>query len=115
MTALQRAIELLGGQAALASCLGLKQQHIWNWINRDSKIPAEHCPAIERATAGAVRCEELRPDVEWQVLREQAAPEPPSTADQRSGLYNPSEVVTPVGAAELRHRGIDPPGDRRRS
>jgi DNA-binding transcriptional regulator YdaS (Cro superfamily) len=34
------------------------------------KVPAEHCPAIERATG--VRCEELRPDVPWEVLREQS-------------------------------------------
>ena len=37
-------------------------------------IPAEHCPAIERATGGAVRCEELRPDVAWSVLRATAEP-----------------------------------------
>ena len=29
---------------------------------------------LERATNGAVRCEELRPDVAWGVLREQVAP-----------------------------------------
>lgn len=54
-------------------------------------VPAEHCPAIERATAGAVRCEDLRPDVAWSVLRGQvdrqapelAATEPePSTATE---------------------------------
>ena len=28
---------------------------------------AEYCPLIEKATG--VRCEELRPDVEWAVLR----------------------------------------------
>lgn len=75
MDALNRAVALLGGQAALASALGLKQQHIWNWLNRPgAEVPAEHCPAIERATGGKVRCEDLRPDVAWSVLREQAAP-----------------------------------------
>ena len=28
-------------------------------------MPAEHCPRIERITGGSVRCEDLRPDVEW--------------------------------------------------
>lgn len=38
------------------------------WRKR-GRVPAEHCPAIERATGGAVRCEDLRPDVDWAVLR----------------------------------------------
>ncbi len=38
------------------------------WKKR-GRVPAEHCPAIERATGGAVRCEDLRPDIEWGVLR----------------------------------------------
>lgn len=69
MDALNRAVGLLSGQAGLASAIGVKQQHVWNWLNRDGRVPAEHCPAIEKATAGQVRCEELRPDVEWDVLR----------------------------------------------
>jgi DNA-binding transcriptional regulator YdaS (Cro superfamily) len=69
--ALKKAIDLLQGQAALAAALGLKQQHVWNWLERGKgKVPAEHCPAIERVTGGKVRCEDLRPDVPWDVLRE---------------------------------------------
>ncbi|QAZ38449.1 Cro/Cl family transcriptional regulator [Methylibium sp. Pch-M] len=75
MDALSRAVEIAKGQAALASAIGVKQQHVWNWLSR-GRVPAEHCPAIERATAGAVRCEELRPDVAWGVLREQVEPTP---------------------------------------
>ncbi|MDT4679101.1 transcriptional regulator, partial [Escherichia coli] len=29
----------------------------------------ERCPAIEKATGGAVTCEELRPDIDWAYLR----------------------------------------------
>lgn len=39
-------------------------------------VPAEHCPAIERETrrrGQVVSCEELRPDVPWCVLRENAS------------------------------------------
>jgi DNA-binding transcriptional regulator YdaS (Cro superfamily) len=34
-------------------------------------VPAERCPQIERATDGAVTCEELRPDLaeHWAYLR----------------------------------------------
>ncbi len=39
------------------------------WANGVRRTPAERCPAIERATGGLVRCEDLRPDVEWSVLR----------------------------------------------
>jgi DNA-binding transcriptional regulator YdaS (Cro superfamily) len=31
------------------------------------RVPAEHCPSIEAATG--IRCEDLRPDVNWSVLR----------------------------------------------
>lgn len=73
--ALNRAAELLGGQAAVASACGFTdRRHVWPWFNTDRRVPAEHCPAIERATGGAVRCEELRPDVPWAVLREQVTP-----------------------------------------
>lgn len=76
MSALQTAVDLAGGQAALASAIGVKQQHVWNWLNRPgAKVPAEYCPAIERATGARVRCEDLRDDVAWEVLRLQAAPE----------------------------------------
>lgn len=76
MKNLQTAIDLAGGQSALASAIGVKQQHVWNWLNRgEGRVPAEHCPAIERATKGAVRCEHLRPDVAWDVLRMQSGQE----------------------------------------
>lgn len=74
--ALHRAAEVLGGQAAVAAALGYDdRRHVWPWFNTDRKFPAEHCPALERATRAAgkpVLCEELRPDVAWGVLREQA-------------------------------------------
>lgn len=76
MDALIKAIDLLQGQAALASAIGVKQQHVWNWLKRgDGRVPAEHCPAIERATGGKIRCEDLRPDVAWEVLRGQVETE----------------------------------------
>lgn len=87
--ALRRAAEVLGGQAALATACGFSdRRHVWPWLNTEKRsttwrVPAEHCPAIERATrerAAAegdpsliVTCEELRPDVAWGVLREQVA------------------------------------------
>lgn len=75
MRAIERAIKVLGSQAALATALGVKQPTVSEWLRGDRKVPAERCPQIERATSGAVRCEDLRPDVQWGVLRD-GAPEP---------------------------------------
>lgn len=68
MDALKRAIEIVGSQAALARKLLVVSQVVHNWMARKN-IPAEYCPAIEKATGGAVTCEDLRPDVDWAYLR----------------------------------------------
>ena len=71
--ALKRAAKILGGQAALGIAIGVKdRRRIWPWFKPDRRVPAEFCPAIESATKGAVRCEDLRPDVAWDVLRVQS-------------------------------------------
>jgi DNA-binding transcriptional regulator YdaS (Cro superfamily) len=81
--ALERAIDAAGGLTALARLLGLKSHaviHQW----RLNRVPAEHCPSVEGATG--VRCEELRPDVNWGVLRASvgAAPAAPDTASAQA-------------------------------
>jgi len=62
MQALERAIEIAGGQSALAEKIGKKQAHVAMWLKR-GKVPAEVCADIEGATDGAVTREALRPDV----------------------------------------------------
>ena len=69
MRALDEAAEKAGGVGALAQKLGVAASAPSMWRAR-GRVPAEHCPAIERETG--VRCEELRPDIAWSVLREQA-------------------------------------------
>lgn len=59
---------------ALASAIGAQPELISQWRNGVRRVPAERCPAIERATGGAVRCEDLRPEIDWAVLRAQAEP-----------------------------------------
>lgn len=68
-TPLDRAIRLAGGVGALADRINVAASAPSMWRTR-GRVPAEHCPAIERETG--VRCEELRPDVPWDVLRAQA-------------------------------------------
>lgn len=79
LSALNRAVEIKGGVTALAKALGLKSHAvIQQW--RINQVPAERCPAIEEVTGGKVRCEDLRPDVRWDVLRANPAPALVNTA-----------------------------------
>ncbi len=62
-TALEKAVEILGSQAELARKIGKKQAHIWNWLHRDRRVPADMAMQIELATDGKVTRHELRPDI----------------------------------------------------
>lgn len=66
---IDRAAEIVGSQKALAEVLGVTKGAVNQWKDEGRKVPAEHCPVIERVTNGAVRCEDLRPDMAWDVLR----------------------------------------------
>lgn len=62
-----------GAKTKLARQLGVPRVLVSQWSTGVRQVPAERCPAIERVTAGHVRCEDMRPDVEWSVLRQEAA------------------------------------------
>ena len=64
------AYKQVGGQAVLAREIGASPAFVYQWATGRRSVPAEFCPKIERATHGAIRCEELRPDIEWSVLRQ---------------------------------------------
>lgn len=67
---IDRAAHVVGSQTALAVVLGVSKGAVSQWKEEGRQVPAEHCPAIEKATDGQVRCEDLRPDIEWSVLRQ---------------------------------------------
>jgi DNA-binding transcriptional regulator YdaS (Cro superfamily) len=82
MKALDEAFEKAGGVGALAVRLSVVSSAPSMWRAR-GRVPAEHCPAIERETG--VRCERLRPDIPWDVLRIRAANgEPWDGVDRRA-------------------------------
>jgi DNA-binding transcriptional regulator YdaS (Cro superfamily) len=58
-----------GGGYLLGRALGVSPVVVSMWKTGARQVPAERCPAIEEATGGLVRCEDLRPDVRWDVLR----------------------------------------------
>ena len=62
-------LEQRGEAMSLARTIGVSAVVISLWKTGARQVPAERCPVIERATGGAVRCEELRPDVDWAYLR----------------------------------------------
>jgi DNA-binding transcriptional regulator YdaS (Cro superfamily) len=67
-TPIERAIVAMGGVAETVRKLNLNgHATVFQW--KKTRVPAERCPQIEEATNGLVRCEELRPDVAWAVLR----------------------------------------------
>lgn len=68
--AVKQAAKMVGGVSSLARLVGVSGPAVTQWTTGFRQVPAERCPLIERATQGAVRCEALRPDVDWGVLRQ---------------------------------------------
>lgn len=67
-TPLDRAVGLADGPTKMARALKLSGPAVvYQW--QKTRTPAEKCPDIEALTG--VKCEELRPDVNWAVLRKQ--------------------------------------------
>lgn len=93
--ALDRACKVVGSQSALATALGgkVKQAHVFYWLET-GRIPAQHCPAIERETRRiaeeradptlVVICEELNDQADWAFLRQQSSAESSIAAVQAS-------------------------------
>ena len=59
---LSTAIDILGGQTALANAIGKTQGHVSKWLER-GYVPAECAIPIETATGGKVTRHDLRPDL----------------------------------------------------
>lgn len=66
---IERAAGLLGGYKALADRLGVTKSAVHQWKGEGRQVPPEHCPDIERLTAGQVTCEQLNDKVDWAYLR----------------------------------------------
>lgn len=64
MKPISLAVEAAGGkQSDLAKVLGVTPQAVNQWVLGTRPVPAQHCLAIEQATAGKVTRHDLRPDV----------------------------------------------------
>ncbi|EJD6474820.1 transcriptional regulator [Providencia huaxiensis] len=67
VSGLQTAINEAGGQTQLAKRISellnkpVKQQQIWNWLNRNKRVPADKVLVVEQASG--VSRSKLRPDL----------------------------------------------------
>ena len=69
---MENVIDHLGGPAAVARLVNCKPPSVIGWRRRS--IPADRCPALEKASLGKYPCEQLRPDVMWHRVPDSAWP-----------------------------------------
>jgi DNA-binding transcriptional regulator YdaS (Cro superfamily) len=96
-SAIERACDIAGGQAALARKIGVHVSFPNQWVKGRRPVPAERCPSIEKATARQVTCEQLRPDVDWAYLRGTASGD--SCATEEAAASDPGQYPLPFGGS----------------
>lgn len=67
MNQVKKAIEILGSATRLAKVLGVTPQAVCFWRDGLRKIPIKYCYAIESATNGQVKRQDLIPD-DWHTI-----------------------------------------------
>ena len=70
-TAIEEAIEIIGGQSKLADAIGCTKSQVNHWVPTPSKaepdpIPIYRCIAIERATG--ISRKKLNPAINWDLF-----------------------------------------------
>lgn len=61
-TPIEKAVEILGSQSALARALKVSRMHVCTMV-ATGRVPAKQCKKIEKATDRQVTAEQLRPDI----------------------------------------------------
>ena len=69
MNAITEAIYGAGGPAKVSRACGVSVQAVCFWRDGLRTLPADQCITLEKLNQGRVRCEDLRPDVDWAYLR----------------------------------------------
>lgn len=69
---IDRAVRHFGSMSAMARHLGLSSYTVIQQWKIAGRVPAEHCPNIERLCGGVVRCEDLNDRVDWAFVRASA-------------------------------------------
>lgn len=63
------AIEICGSQAVVAKACGISQPTVFKWLG-GAKMDVAHVSSIVKATNGEVKPQELRPDVDWETIKQ---------------------------------------------
>lgn len=100
MNAITKAINAVGGVSKFAKGLGVTTQAACFWRDGKRKFPAEHCPAAEKMTMGAVTCEELFPSVDWAYLRGTAPIDCPPESEPTPAIPAPTPDAEIAEAAD---------------
>jgi DNA-binding transcriptional regulator YdaS (Cro superfamily) len=56
-------------RATFCSAAGVSERYLRKAISKGQRMGVELCIGIEKASGADVRCEDLRPDVDWGYLR----------------------------------------------
>ncbi|MCP3899549.1 MAG: helix-turn-helix domain-containing protein [Desulfobacteraceae bacterium] len=60
---IKKAIQICGGQTALAEKIGVTQPAVHKWLNGLALVDPKHAIPIEKATNGQVTRHQIRPDI----------------------------------------------------
>lgn len=88
MNAITEAINGAGGPAKVSRACGVSVQAVCFWRDGLRTLPADQCITLEKLNQGRIRCEDLRPDVDWAYLRTIQLPQElaqPSTPEKEVG------------------------------
>ena len=91
MNAITEAINGAGGPAKVSRACGVSVQAVCFWRDGLRTLPADQCITLEKLNQGRIRCEDLRPDVDWAYLRAIQSPQElaqPSTKEKEVGGHD---------------------------
>lgn len=63
MEAMQKALDYFGSLYKMGKAIGATQTACYKWAHHKARLSAEWAVLIERASDGAIKREELRPDI----------------------------------------------------
>lgn len=94
------ALQIAGSQRALAKLAGVSQPAVHKWVKGLSSPGLKASVQIERATNGAVRCSDLRPDIFGPI---------DANSDRAGGVTSPPSTGEPPdgGSATNRLQEVD--------
>ncbi|BFM48429.1 YdaS family helix-turn-helix protein [Marinomonas sp. THO17] len=74
MSAIAKAVAIVGSQTELAKQLGVNQSHVWNWMHLHHRCPAKYIRRTSLATNGEVTEVDLLMDHEVQKVGKTKTP-----------------------------------------